>query len=134
MQHILSLVSHKLDLLNLSLEDTSLSDKILTISLSSVSSFFYSELGPFIDLSNLEPNILSIFVDLVISEYLTLIKFSSLDSSLDFSPAIKSISEGDVSISYSPELSTSKSSYIDFLISHFSSKKSLLKNFSSIRW
>lgn len=130
MQNLHSEVYDKLVSLNLILEDEQLSKKIISIAFQSVSSFIYSELGHFFDLSLIK----HIVIDLVISEYLTLIKYSYLDTSIDFSPAIKSISEGDVSISYSPELTPSKSSFIDYLINHFSSKKTLLKNFSSIRW
>ena len=123
-------IIQKLKTLNLININLNLSEKIVSIAINSIQNYINCEINPFIDFSLIK----QIFIDLVIGEYLLLIKNANLDSTMDFEPAIKSISEGDVSITYSTENLENNAQKLNFLIDYFLSKKSLLLNFKSIRW
>ena len=121
-------IIQKLKTLNLININLNLSEKIVSIAINSIQNYINCEINPFIDFSLIK----QIFIDLVIGEYLLLIKNANLDSTMDFEPAIKSISEGDVSITYSTENLENNAQKLNFLIDYFLSKKSLLLNFKSI--
>lgn len=123
-------IIQKLKTLNLININLNLSEKIVSIAINSIQNYINCEINPFIDFSLIK----QIFIDLVIGEYLLLIKNANLDDTMDFEPAIKSISEGDVSITYSTENLETNAQKLNFLIDYFLSKKSLLLNFKSIRW
>lgn len=123
-------IIQKLKTLNLININLNLSEKIVSIAINSIQNYINCEINPFIDFSLIK----QIFIDLVIGEYLLLIKNANLDSTMDFEPAIKSISEGDVSVTYSTENLENNAQKLNFLIDYFLSKKSLLLNFKSIRW
>ena len=117
-------IIQKLKTLNLININLNLSEKIVSIAINSIQNYINCEINPFIDFSLIK----QIFIDLVIGEYLLLIKNANLDSTMDFEPAIKSISEGDVSITYSTENLENNAQKLNFLIDYFLSKKSLLLN------
>lgn len=129
MNVILNEVLNKLNYLDLLSIDIETTKKIIKIAINSAKSFVICEINFNMDFNKIR----DIFIDIVISEYLILIKNTDFDKNMNFDNAIKSISEGDVSISYFQN-KHSKQEKLDGLILYFSNKKSLLNNFKSIRW
>lgn len=124
---IIDEITQKLNSLNLINIDSNLSEKIVIMAIESVKDFITYEISPFIQI----PQIKNIFIDIAIGEYLSLIKYSNLEKEGLVDEAIKSITEGDTSITYFEE---NKNNKIDMLISYFLDKKKLLLDFKTIRW
>lgn len=129
MENILNEVIENLEQLNLLNIDFELSKKIIIMSIQSVKNYIKCEINSFLDFSLIK----DIFIQIVIGEYLLIIKNANLDENMVFEDAIKSISEGDVSITYFDKLET-KQDKLNKLIDYYLSKKRLLLNFKSIRW
>ena len=129
MENILNEIIEKLQCLKLINIEIEYAKKITSICINSVKNYILCEINNNIDFLQIK----EIFIDIVIGEYLTLIKNANLDENMEFETAIKSISEGDVSITYF-ENKNSKDNKLNFLIQYFLNKKSLLLNFKAIRW
>lgn len=119
-------VLNKINCLNLSIEDTNLSKKIILMAVNSMKNFVKSEINAFIDFSIIK----EIFIDIVIGEYLSLIKLSNIDTNINFDNVIKSIKEGDTSITYFEN----KEKTLDNIINYFLDKKRLLYNYKRVVW
>ncbi len=129
MENILNEVIEKLQALKLINIDILTAKKIATMCINSVKNYILLEINNTINFLEIK----DIFIDIVIGEYLSLIKNANLDENMEFENAIKSISEGDVSISYFQN-TTSEEDKLKLLIQHFLNKKRLLLNFKAIRW
>lgn len=125
MDSLVNEILEKISLLNLSLEDDFLSKKIILIAINSVKNFIKSEIDVFIDFSIIKET----FIDIVIGEYLLLIKLSNIDNNIDIDNVVKTIKEGDVSITYFENKKT-----FDNIIEYFLDKKKLLYNYKKIVW
>lgn len=121
------LIFEKLKSLDLLLDDELSSKNIIDMAISSIYNFICIEINPFIDFNSIS----NIFIDVTISEYLSLIKNSNLQSQFDFSSTIKSIKEGDTSITYFDENSSNS---FQSIIDYFNSKKVLLYNYKVVKW
>ncbi|MDE6357179.1 MAG: hypothetical protein K2L15_01160 [Eubacteriales bacterium] len=130
MENISDEIIEKLNNLNLININLNLCKKIVFMAIKSVENYIKCEINSFIDFSLIK----EIFIDIAIGEYLTLIKNANLDENMKFETAIKSISEGDVSITYSTETAETKEDRLNQLIGYFLGKRSLLLNFKAIRW
>lgn len=130
MDNISEEIIKKLNNLNLININLNLCKKIVFMAIKSIENYIKCEINSFIDFSIIKET----FIDIVIGEYLTLIKNANLDENMNFETAIKSISEGDVSITYSTETAETKEDRLNQLIGYFLAKKSLLLNFKAIRW
>lgn len=130
MENISDEIIEKLNNLNLININLNLCKKIAFMAIKSVENYIKCEINSFIDFSLIK----EIFIDIAIGEYLTLIKNANLDENMKFETAIKSISEGDVSITYSTETAETKEDRLNQLIGYFLGKRSLLLNFKAIRW
>lgn len=127
MENITKLISQKINLLGLDIDDEVLSQNIICTAISSVHNFIYSEINPFIDFDTIK----NLFVDIVIAEYLSLIKNSNVQSQFDFSATVQSIKEGDTSVTYFDDNSSNS---FQSIIDYFQSKKNLLYNYKVIKW
>ena len=126
MENIIDEICNKLDDLNLSIKNNYLSKKIILMAINSIKDFIKLEINPFIEFSLIKDT----FVNLVIGEYLQLIKSANLETDLNLDKAIKSIKEGDTSITYFEKGNIS----LDDIIQYFINKKRLLYNFKRIVW
>ncbi|WP_250278883.1 hypothetical protein [[Clostridium] colinum] len=126
MDNLIEEITNKLNYLNLSIEDNNLSKKIILIAINSIKNFIKSEINPFIDFYSIK----DIFIDTVIGEYLLLIKSSNLKNDISLDNFIKSIKEGDVSITYFEN----KDKSFDNVINYFLDKKRLLYNYKKVVW
>ncbi len=126
MNNIIYQISDRLNCLNLSIKDTYLSEKIILMAINSVKNFIQCEINPFIDFSIIE----DIFINIVIGEYLMLVKSSNLESDISLDSAIKSIKEGDTSVTYFEN----KNMNFQDIINYFLDKKRLLYRYKQIVW
>ncbi|WP_317367734.1 hypothetical protein [uncultured Tyzzerella sp.] len=126
MNNIIYQISDRLNCLNLSIKDTYLSEKIILMAINSVKNFIQCEINPFIDFSIIE----DIFINIVIGEYLMLVKSSNLESDISLDSAIKSIKEGDTSVTYFEN----KNMNFQDIINYFLYKKRLLYRYKQIVW
>lgn len=126
MNNIVDEISDRLNCLNLSIKDTYLSEKIILMAINSVKNFIKCEINPFIDFSIIK----DIFINIVIGEYLLLIKSSNLESDIPLDSAIKNIKEGDTSITYFEN----KNINFQDVINYFLDKKKLLYRYKQIVW
>ncbi len=126
MYNIIDEISNRLDCLNLSIENFQLSQKIILIAINSVENFIKSEINPFIDFSIIK----DIFINVVIGEYLLLVKASNLENDLSLDAAIQTIKEGDTSITYFEN----KNINLENVINYFLDKKKLLYRYKQIIW
>lgn len=129
MENILNQVIEKLQALKLINIDILTARKIATMCINSIKNYILIEINNTINFLEIK----DIFIDIVIGEYLSLIKNANLDENMKFENAIKSISEGDVSISYFQN-TNSEEEKLNLLIRYFLDKKRLLLNFKAIRW
>lgn len=128
MDYLLDTVTQNIKNLNLTYIDDEQTLSILKIAFNSILNFINLNFDPFFDFNS----IYHIISDITIGEYLLLIKNSNLQSQLDLQDSIKTISEGDISITYFE--SQSNEDKIDFLINYFLNKKKDLITFKSISW
>lgn len=126
MEKIVEEISNNLDTLNLSIENKILSEKIILMAINSIKDFIKFEINPFIEFSLIKDT----FINLVIGQYLELIKNSNLQHNFNLEKAVKTIKEGDTSITYFEKGNVS----LDDIIQYFLSKKSLLYNFKKVVW
>ncbi len=119
---------------------------IIDMAIKSIHSFIFSEISHFLDFNLIH----DIFIDICIGEYLSILNSCALthlivdfDISHSYSlistdsnlSNIKTIKEGDTSITYFDSSSSSSSSTsLESIINYFLSKKSLLYNFKEITW
>lgn len=132
MQEIVELTYEKLLKLNLINDDLSLSKKLISFSVESVLDFLSMEINP-----SLNPlDFLNLVSDIALGEYLIRIKNANLDLlNVNFDDAIKTIKEGDVSLTYAiGEGMKTNEQRLDFLIDFFISKKKLLLTKKIIKW
>ncbi len=130
MENIENLILEKLKDLNLLNINEELALSIIDRAIDAVKSYIKYEINSNLDLSKIE----DIFIDIVIGEYLFIIKNCNLDESLQFEQAIKTITEGDVSITYFEDTSDSKLERFNKLINYFLDKRKLLSKYRAIRW
>ena len=130
MENIENLILEKLKDLNLLNINEELALSIIDRAIDAVKSYIKYEINSNLDLSKIE----DIFIDIVIGEYLFIIKNCNLDESLQFEQAIKTITEGDVSITYFEDISDSKLERFNKLINYFLDKRKLLSKYRAIRW
>ena len=126
MYNIIDEISNRLDCLNLSIENFQLSQKIILIAINSVENFIKSEINPFIDFFIIK----DIFINIVIGEYLLLVKTSNLENDLSLDAAIQTIKEGDTSITYFEN----KNINLENVINYFLDKKKLLYRYKQVIW
>ena len=126
METLINEISDRLNILNLSIEDIDLSEKIILIAINSVENFIKSEINPFIDFSIIK----DIFINIVIGEYLSFIKISNIQNDISLDDAIKTIKEGDTSITYFEN----KNINFDDIINYFLNNKILLYSYTEIVW
>lgn len=119
-------ISDKINTLNLSIENTYLSEKIILMAIKSIKNFIKHQINPFIEFHIIK----DIFIDIVIGEYLALIKISNIQHNIHFNDAIKSIKEGDISITYFEN----NTNDIQSVINYFLDKKKLLYKYKRIIW
>ncbi len=119
-------ILNKLNCLNLSIEDVNLSKKIILISINSIKNFVKYEINDFIDFYHIK----EVFIDIVIGEYLSLLKLSNIKNDINLDNAIKSIKEGDTSITYFEN----KEKSLDNIIEYFLNKKKLLYKYKKVIW
>lgn len=143
MEAIIQKIFDKIQFFNFIYIDESSSKSIISIAINSVHSFIFSEITPFLS-PELFTQIEDIFIDISIGEYLSILNTSgltkdiidfNLDNSTNLMQGIKTIKEGDTSITYfdssaSSSTSTSITSIIDYLLN----KKLLLYNYKVIKW
>lgn len=134
-------IFQKVTLFNLIYIDEENSINIINMAIKSIHTFIFSEISPYIDFNLIE----DLFIDICIGEYLHILNSCSLthlilnfDASLSYSLIsssdtnnIKTIKEGDTSITY---FESNSSSSISSIIAYFLSKKTLLHNFKEIKW
>lgn len=135
----------KIQLFNLIYIDEENSINIINMAIKSIHSFIFSEISPFIDFNLIE----DLFIEICLGEYLSILNSCALTHLIvDFDAPnsyslissssqnnIKTIKEGDTSITYfESDISSSSSSSLSSIISYFLSKKALLYNFKEIKW
>ena len=126
LDNLVTEISDKINTLNLSIENVYLSEKIILMAIKSVKNFIQFEINPFIEFHIIK----DVFIDIVIGEYLSLIKVSNIEHNISFDEAIKSIKEGDISITYfENSVNDIKTVSDDFL-----DKKKLLYKYKRIVW
>lgn len=118
----------KIQTLNLNYLDDNYTSNIVQMAFNSVFNFFNLNFNPFFNFNSIN----HLIIDIIIGEYLVLIKNSNLQNQLNLDEAIKTISEGDVSVTYFQ--TQTKEDKIDLLINHFLDKKKELLTFKSITW
>lgn len=126
MENIVDEISDRLDCLNLAIENINLSKKIILIAINSVKNFIKSEINPFIDFSIIK----DIFINMVIGEYLLLVKASNLENEISLDNAVQTIKEGDTSITYFENKNIS----LENVINYFLDKKRLLYRYKQVIW
>nr|WP_317356798.1 hypothetical protein [uncultured Tyzzerella sp.] len=126
MENLILEISNRLQNLNLSIENITLSEKIISIAINSVENFIKSEITPFIDFFSIK----DIFINIVIGEYLLLVKASNLHNQLSLDNAIKTLKEGDTSITYFENKNDSLQNVIDYFLDN----KKLLYKYKKIIW
>ena len=126
MENLILEISNRLQNLNLSIENITLSEKIISIAINSVENFIKSEITPFIDFFSIK----DIFINIVIGEYLLLVKASNLHNQLSLDNAIKTLKEGDTSITYFENKNVSLQNVIDYFLDN----KKLLYKYKKIIW
>ncbi len=119
-------VSDRLNCLNLSIKNIYLSEKIILMAINSVENFIKCEINPFIDFCIIK----DIFINVVIGEYLMLVKSSNLENDISLDSAIQTIKEGDTSITYFENENNKFQNVIDY----FLNKKKLLYRYKQIIW
>ena len=124
MEEIIFKVESKLLTLKLAIEDSILSRKIIKMAIVSIQKFIKAEINPFIEFSLIE----NIFIDVVIGEYLRLLEVANIG--IDLEEAIKTIKEGDTSITYFEK----KENRLNIVSNYFLEKKRMLYNFKAICW
>lgn len=126
MNSIVYEISDRLNCLNLSIKNIYLSEKIILMAINSVENFIKCEINPFIDFCIIK----DIFINVVIGEYLTLVKSSNLENDISLDSAIQTIKEGDTSITYFENENNKFQNVIDY----FLNKKKLLYRYKQIIW
>ena len=119
-------VSDRLNCLNLSIKNIYLSEKIILMAINSVENFIKCEINPFIDFCIIK----DVFINVVIGEYLMLVKSSNLENDISLDSAIQTIKEGDTSITYFENENNKFQNVIDY----FLNKKKLLYRYKQIIW
>ncbi len=119
-------VSDRLNCLNLPIKNIYLSEKIILMAINSVENFIKCEINPFIDFCIIK----DIFINVVIGEYLMLVKSSNLENDISLDSAIQTIKEGDTSITYFENENNKFQNVIDY----FLNKKKLLYRYKQIIW
>lgn len=145
--HITTKIFDKINFFNFIYIDKQNTLSIIDMAIKSIHSFIFSEISPFLDFNLIH----DIFIDICIGEYLSILNscalthlildfninhsYSLISSDTDLSN-IKTIKEGDTSITYfdSSSSSNSSSSSLEAIINYFLSKKTLLYNFKVITW
>ena len=126
MNSIVYEISDRLNYLNLSIKNIYLSEKIILMDINSVENFIKCEINPFIDFCIIK----DIFINVVIGEYLMLVKSSNLENDISLDSAIQTIKEGDTSITYFENENNKFQNVIDY----FLNKKKLLYRYKQIIW
>ena len=126
MNSIVYEISDRLNCLNLSIKNIYLSEKIILMAINSVENFIKCEINPFIDFCIIK----DIFINVVIGEYLMLVKSSNLENDISLDSAILTIKEGDTSITYLENENNKFQNVIDY----FLNKKKLLYRYKQIIW
>ncbi|MBS5794027.1 MAG: hypothetical protein ACLUCH_01745 [Lachnospirales bacterium] len=126
MNSIVYEISDRLNCLNLSIKNIYLSEKIILMAINSVENFIKCEINPFIDFCIIK----DIFINVVIGEYLMLVKSSNLENDISLDSAIQTIKEGDTSITYFENENNKFQNVIDY----FLNKKKLLYRYKQIIW
>lgn len=126
MNSIVYEISDRLNCLNLSIKNIYLSEKIILMAINSVENFIKCEINPFIDFCIIK----DIFINVVIGEYLILVKLSNLENNISLDSAIQTIKEGDTSITYFENENNKFQNVIDY----FLNKKKLLYRYKHIIW
>lgn len=126
MNSIVYEISDRLNCLNLSIKNIYLSEKIILMAINSVENFIKCEINPFIDFCIIK----DIFINVVIGEYLMLVKSSNLENDISLGSAIQTIKEGDTSITYFENENNKFQNVIDY----FLNKKKLLYRYKHIIW
>lgn len=126
MNSIVYEISDRLNCLNLSIKNIYLSEKIILMAINSVENFIKCEIDPFIDFCIIK----DIFINVVIGEYLILVKLSNLENDISLDSAIQTIKEGDTSITYFENENNKFQNVIDY----FLNKKKLLYRYKHIIW
>ncbi len=126
MNSIVYEISDRLNCLNLSIKNIYLSEKIILMAINSVENFIKCEINPFIDFCIIK----DIFINVVIGEYLMLVKLSNLENDISLDNAIQTIKEGDTSITYFENENNKFQNVIDY----FLNKKKLLYRYKQIIW
>ena len=126
MNSIVYEISDRLNCLNLSIKNIYLSEKIILMAINSVENFIKCEINPFIDFCIIK----DIFINVVIGEYLILVKLSNLENDISLDSAIQTIKEGDTSITYFENENNKFQNVIDY----FLNKKKLLYRYKHIIW
>lgn len=126
MNSIVYEISDRLNCLNLSIKNIYLSEKIILMAINSVENFIKCEINPFIDFCIIK----DIFINVVIGEYLMLVKLSNLENDVSLDSAIQTIKEGDTSITYFENENNKFQNVIDY----FLNKKKLLYRYKQIIW
>lgn len=119
-------VSDRLNCLNLSIKNIYLSEKIILMAINSVENFIKCEINPFIDFCIIK----DVFINVVIGEYLMLVKSSNLENDISLDSAIQTIKEGDTSITYFEN----ENNKFQNVINYFLNKKKLLYRYKQIIW
>ncbi len=142
---IVQKIFQKIKLFNLIYIDEENSVNIINMAIKSIHSFIFSEISPFINFTLIE----DLFIDICLGEYLSILDSCALTHLIvDFdvshsyslisssnSNNIKTIKEGDTSITYfEADASSASSSSLSSIIEYFLSKKALLYNFKEIKW
>ncbi len=126
LDNLVTEISDKINTLNLSIENVYLSEKIILMAIKSIKNFIQFEINPFIEFNIIK----DVFIDIVIGEYLSLIKVSNIEHNISFDEAIKSIKEGDISITYFENSVNDIKTISDY----FLDKKKLLYKYKRIVW
>lgn len=126
MNSIVYEISDRLNCLNLSIKNIYLSEKIILMAINSVENFIKCEINPFINFCIIK----DIFINVVIGEYLMLVKLSNLENDISLDNAIQTIKEGDTSITYFENENNKFQNVIDY----FLNKKKLLYRYKQIIW
>lgn len=123
---ILEETMDKLEALNLIYKDINLTKNIVKIAISSTENFIKSQINPTINIEKIK----NTFIDIVIGEYLYLMENTFSQNKIYTDDAIKTIQEGDTTLTYFED----KKKPIDNLIKYFLSKKSELDSIKCINW
>lgn len=116
----------RLEKLKLISKDVGLCENVAKVAILSVENYIKFEINPIIEFEKIK----EIFIDLVIGDYLYLMKNTSEYEKFEIDDAIKTIREGDTSITYFEK----KYTKIDALINYFKDKKKHLLSFKCVRW